>query len=421
MKEQETIAILGAGIAGVATAYYVGQSDPEAKVVLIDKNQPLSYTTSKSGENYRNYWPQHCMQQFIGHSIDLMEDLRLKYGSNAFEMNRSGYNFITHSPDKNIFGIQKTKGDKEAIQEITDAATIKKEFSYLETGIQKVVSIKNAGKIDVQALGNLLLREAKKSGARLVAGEVLTIDRKGSKFQLLLDTKNVLVADKLVIAAGPFMNHVAAMLGMQFPIINTLQRKFMIPDPNKIIPRDMPFTIYVDSQYLNWTEEEKAFFETDEKFHWLLQEFPGGLHIKPDGHGIKLGWALEKNDFEPTWEIPRSDIFPQIVLRGASRFIPQLGEYAEVIPSPLVQYGGFYTRTKENWPLIGPTELSNVYVVGALSGFGTMGACAAGELCADQMYGKKAVPEYAAYFHPSRYDDGNFMNILQGVTNDGQL
>jgi glycine/D-amino acid oxidase-like deaminating enzyme len=211
------------------------------------------------------------------------------------------------------------------------------------------------------------------------------------------------------------------MLGMQFPIINTLQRKFVIPDPKKIIPRDMPFTIYVDSQFLNWTEEEKAFFVTDEKLHGLLEEFPGGLHIKPDGQGIKLGWALEKNDFEPTWEIPRSDIFPQIVLRGASRFIPQLADYANNIPSPLVQYGGFYTRTKENWPLIGPTEQSNVYVIGALSGFGTMAACAAGELCADHIYGKKDLPGYAAFFRPSRYNDAAIIRLLQGANNDGQL
>ncbi|MCJ7467096.1 MAG: FAD-binding oxidoreductase [Maribacter sp.] len=421
MKEQETIAILGAGIAGVATAYYIGQTKPGVKVVLIDKNLPLSYTTSKSGENYRNYWPQQCMQQFIGHSIDLMEALRVRYGSNAFEMNQSGYNFITHTADKYIFGIQKTKGDKDTIQEITDAATIKKEFPYLDKGIQKVVSLKNAGKIDVQALGNLLHREAKKRGTRFIEGEVLTIDCKGSTFHIVLDTKSDLTVDKLVIAAGPFMNHIAAMLGMRFPITNTLQHKFIIPDPKKIIPRDMPFTIYTDAQYVNWPEEEKAFFTADEKWHWLLQEFPGGLHIKPDGHGIKLGWAFERADAVPTWEIPKSDIFPQVVLRGASRFIPQLGEYAETIPSPLIQYGGFYTRTKENWPLIGPTELSNVYLVGALSGFGTMGACAAGELCADHMYGKKALPGYAAHFHPSRYNDDTIIRILRGVNSDGQL
>jgi len=39
----------------------------------------------------------------------------------------------------------------------------------------------------------------------------------------------------------------------------------------------------------------------------------------------------------------------------------------------MVYYGGFYTMTEENWPLIGPMEVDDVFVVGALSGFGTMG------------------------------------------------
>jgi len=34
------------------------------------------------------------------------------------------------------------------------------------------------------------------------------------------------------------------MLGMELPVENILQQKFMVPDPNKIIPTDMPFSIY---------------------------------------------------------------------------------------------------------------------------------------------------------------------------------
>ncbi len=49
------------------------------------------------------------------------------------------------------------------------------------------------------------------------------------------------------------------MLGIQFPVWNTLQRKFIIPDLKGIIPHNMPFTIYTDEQYLDWSEEELLF------------------------------------------------------------------------------------------------------------------------------------------------------------------
>ncbi|MCP5112362.1 MAG: FAD-binding oxidoreductase, partial [bacterium] len=112
--------------------------------------------------------------------------------------------------------------------------------------------------------------------------------------------------------------------------------------------------------------------------------------------------------------------FPSIVLRGASRFIPALGRYADRVPTPVVQYAGYYTRTRENWPLIGPLQPEGLYVVGALSGYGTMCACAAGELCADWMMGG-SLPDYARNFHPDRYSDPAVLAEIEGLESDGQL
>jgi glycine/D-amino acid oxidase-like deaminating enzyme len=50
-----SIVICGVGIAGISTAYYLLNKYCKSKVVLVDKNQHLSFTTSKSGENYRDY------------------------------------------------------------------------------------------------------------------------------------------------------------------------------------------------------------------------------------------------------------------------------------------------------------------------------------------------------------------------------
>ncbi|MFK7936176.1 MAG: FAD-dependent oxidoreductase, partial [Saprospiraceae bacterium] len=197
-------------------------------------------------------------------------------------------------------------------------------------------------------------------------------------------------------------------------------RKFLIPDPKQIIPADMPFTIYADGQYLDWTAEEKAFFAADEELNWLTQPFPGAIHIKPESGRIKMGWAFSTASVKPQWEIPAAPYFPQVVLKGASRFIPALVAYAENIPTPLIEYGGYYTRTKENWPLVGPTEIENVFVVGALAGFGSMTACAVGELCALHIAGQE-LPDYAPYFHPNRYANPVMQRELATLDLDGQL
>ena len=418
---RKTIAICGAGIAGVATAYYLLKKNPQLAVLLIDKNQPLSFTTSKSGENFRNYWPQQVMQQYVSHSIDLMKTLRQEYGEASFQMVSSGYNFISHQKEAPIFGVSNKEDFPKGVEEITDPATIQTNHPYFDKGVQKILTITNAGHIDVYAMGSLLIRAARQNGLKQVQGEIIGITKKEATFHIELAGKETLKVDQVVIAAGPFINHLAKMVALEFPIINTLQRKFIMPDPNKVIPRDMPFTIYADSQYLDWSAEEKEFFASEEQYHYLLEQFPGGLHIKPEGQGIKMGWAFQRASSQPVWTPANAEFFPQIVLKGASQFIPRLKEYEKNIPTPLIEYAGYYTRTQENWPLIGSTQLEDVFVVGALAGYGTMGACAAGELCAQYILEETDLPPYAAYFHPERYENPAILKEIELLDSDGQL
>ncbi|QKX06745.1 FAD-binding oxidoreductase [Aquimarina sp. TRL1] len=423
MTKKERITICGAGIAGVATAYYLLQKSINLEVLLIDKQQPLSFTTSKSGENFRDYWPQECMRLLCNRSIALMESLLETHGEASFEMKKTGYQFVSHHRDAPIFDASGKNHAKNHVQLLTDQKEIKNRHSYLDSGIEKVVTIVNAGAIDVYAMGSLLIKEIKKKGGVFYSGEIQRIVKTRGTYDIHLDTNEVIATDKIIIAAGPFINHIAAMLGMSFPISNTMQHKFVIPDPYHCIPEDMPFTIYADAQHLSWTDEEKRFFSAEEQFKWLLQKFPGGLHIKPDGGGrIKMGWAFQTRKEHPHWT-PQYTFshFPNVVLKGASRFIPALSEYENQLPTPLTQYSGYYTRTEENWPLIGPTERTNVFVVGALAGFGTMTACGAGELCANHVLGETSLPVYSDYFHPSRYHNSSMIREMKLSMSDGQL
>lgn len=420
MSRAKKIAICGAGVAGIATAYYLQKYLPKAELILIDKNQPLTFTSSKSGENFRDYWPHPSMEALSSHSIDLMEQLQKEQGKAAFKMEFSGYHFVSHHANKPIFADDNTLEFRERNQVVTNPMDIQIHHPYLDEGIQKSVFIKNAGNVDSITMANLMLRVAKEKGLKFIESEIVGIDQNDKGYAVNLNKHQTIHTDQIIIATGPFINHTAKMVGLEFPIWNTLQRKFLIPDPKGIIPEDMPFTIYADGQYLDWSEEEKAFFESEEELKWLTQEFLGAIHIKPESGRIKMGWAFSKAKVDPQWEIPTMSYFPQVVLKGASRFIPALAEYSENIPTPLIEYGGYYTRTEENWPLVGPTEKQNVFVVGALAGFGSMTACGVGELCAQHMVGQ-GLPWYAAYFAPNRYANPVIQEELANLDMDGQL
>jgi glycine/D-amino acid oxidase-like deaminating enzyme len=111
--------------------------------------------------------------------------------------------------------------------------------------------------------------------------------------------------------------------------------------------------------------------------------------------------------------------YPEIALRGLSAMLPRMKEYFVRMPRPQLD-GGYYTRTRENRPLVGPMCVEGAYVAGAVSGYGIMSACGIGELLAAHVTGQE-LPSYAPAFSLSRYDDPAYTKELETWGESGQL
>ena len=102
MKTQQVdIAVVGAGIVGIACAYYLVLSARRPKVALVDPLAPMSLTSAASGENYRNWWPHPVMTEFTDFSIDLMEAVATE-SDNRLHMTRRGYALATRQADPEL-------------------------------------------------------------------------------------------------------------------------------------------------------------------------------------------------------------------------------------------------------------------------------------------------------------------------------
>ncbi len=77
-------------------------------------------------------------------------------------------------------------------------------------------------------------------------------------------------------------------------------------------------------------------------------------------------------------------------------------------------YGGWYTLIEENWPLIGPMGPPDAFMNCVLSGFGTMAACAGGELCAAWVAGTD-LPPYGEALSMKRYNNAELMQRLSDL------
>lgn len=130
-------------------------------------------------------------------------------------------------------------------------------------------------------------------------------------------------------------------------------------------------------------------------------------------------WAYHLEPVPPHFPLPIDPDFTEIVLRGMTTLVPGLAAYLEKLPKSYVD-GGYYTKTKENRPLIGPLPVTGAYILAALSGYGLMAACAGGELLAAHITGD-ILPTYAPAFLLSRYEDPTYRQQLVEWGSTGQL
>ena len=100
-KASADVVICGAGIAGVAAAYYLAVERGITDVLLVEQGAPLSLTSDKSTECYRNWWPGpgDTMVRFMSRSIDLLEGIA-RASDNAIRLNRRGYVYATADPEQ---------------------------------------------------------------------------------------------------------------------------------------------------------------------------------------------------------------------------------------------------------------------------------------------------------------------------------
>jgi glycine/D-amino acid oxidase-like deaminating enzyme len=288
---------------------------------------------------------------------------------------------------------------------------------------------RRCGWLSAQQLGMYMLEQAHESGARLVNGNVVGVSTTGSRVQAVhvrtADDTKAIATNIFVIAAGPLLAEVAALLEINLPVYNEPHSKLAFEDTEGIVDRDAPLMIWNDPIRLPWTKRETIELAAHEETDWLLEEFPPGLHFRPEGGpGSQTILALWPYHVEkrktPVWPLKTDPEFVEIIMRGLTRMIPGLAIYLERMRRPAID-GGYYCKTRENRPLICPLPQEGAYVIGALSGYGIMAAPAAAELLAAHIV-KADLPAYAPAFDLARYRDLKYQQLLENWSSTaGQL
>ena len=415
----------------------------------------IALTSDKSSEAYRNWWPGpgSAMVQLMNRSIDWLERWA-RESRNRFLLNRRGYVYLTADPrciddfkrsaaESALLGAGEvryhlaqpatrayTPIDPHGFEDqpigadlVLERALIRERFPYLNENVVALLHPRRCGWFSGQQLGLYLLEQARAHGARLIEGKVDRVEVKHDRIQSVHFGSDAIDTPCFVNAAGPYLKEVGQLVGVDLPVFNELHCKISIRDTLGIVPRDAPLLVWADPQYLPWSPEEQMELAASDETRWLLNQFPAGAHLRPEGgpgsNILLLLYNYHTDPCEPIWPPKLDPVYPEIALRGLATMIPGLRAYLGKTARPYFD-GGYYTRTRENRALAGPLPVEGAYVCGAVSGHGLMAAGAVGELLAAHVTGNP-LPDYAPAFSLERYADPAYQQLLENWGASGQL
>jgi glycine/D-amino acid oxidase-like deaminating enzyme len=446
------VVICGAGIMGISAAYQLAQRGVR-NIVIVDERAPLTLTSDKSTECYRNWWPGpgDAMVRLMNRSITLMEEMAAR-SNNMFKLNRRGYLYVT--TDANRVDAMRASASEAAalgagdLREHSNSAgyqrhhaegyegpdgadlllgnnLVREIFPYLaENAAAAALHVRRAGWLSAQGYGMWMLEQARAAGVELITGRITEVQTAGGTISgVVLANGDTITTSAFVNAAGPHLADVGALLNLEIPVTNELHLKAAFNDSLGVVGRDAPLVICADEQSLPWSDEERAALAEEPQTARLLQTLPSGAHTRPEGdqaaQSILVLWDIHNEPVEATYPIPEDPLYAEVAVRGLARILPGMQRYAERMPRPSVD-GGYYTKTRENRPLAGPLPVPGAYMIGAASGYGIMAAAGLGDLLAAHVTSAN-LPDYYPMFELSRYEDPVYQTLLKNWGESWQL
>jgi sarcosine oxidase subunit beta len=268
--------------------------------------------------------------------------------------------------------------------ELLDGAAIRRRFPWVSPAVL-------AGRFNQRdgwlAVHELLWGFIKGAQADVfVQTNVTAIEQDKRGVCAVITDRGRIVTRRAAAAAGPFAGKVAALAGVNLPLLNVRRQEVRLAR-HGLCPPDAPMVI-----------------DDDNRTYW-----------RPDGPAALLGGGeTDSTPGEPLDHVAADWDFPALVLDNAARLSPFWADVAADLKADEVFINaGQYSYVADRCPVIGPTPVSGLYLNAAYDGHGVMGAPAGSRLLVDLITGR--VPPQDNPFALERLASGRHLDIEEAI------
>ncbi|MFA1819771.1 NAD(P)/FAD-dependent oxidoreductase [Virgibacillus oceani] len=277
--------IIGAGIAGAATAYYLAKSGCD--VVIVDRLEKGQATDAAAGilcpwlSQRRNKAWYHLAKEGVKFYPWLMDDLA------AEGLTDTGYakvGAISLHKDKGKLQAMKERAIKRRekapeIGEVTllDESKTKELFPLVADGFGSV-HVSGAARVDGRKLRESLIKGAKKLGASLVEGNARLLFKGNSIYGVNVDGKEI-TAVKVIAATGAWMGELFKPLGVDFHVQPQRAQIMHVRMPDTLTD-EWPLVMPPNNQYMLGFDEGRIIIGSthEDEVGFDRRVTAGGMH-----------------------------------------------------------------------------------------------------------------------------------------------
>jgi glycine/D-amino acid oxidase-like deaminating enzyme len=223
------VAIIGAGIVGASTAYWLTRLDPALSVTLIERDRSFANASSAlSASSIRQQFssPVNIRMSLFGVQFLREMDIRLE---------EHGYLYLgAAEPLRQLHEVQKSHGAAVAL---LGPEELKRRFPWLNVEDIELGSLGLAGEgwFDGPALHAAVLRKARSQGAKLADGEARGFELDGNRVRSVVLTDGTKIECRHAVnAAGPWARRLAVAAGIDLPVHARRRTVFVLSCPQQL-------------------------------------------------------------------------------------------------------------------------------------------------------------------------------------------